>query len=389
MATFEREVNNDVSKYNDKESRKKKKIKILFAGISQNLGGIETFIYNLYKNLDKNKYEISFLVDKTLKIAYYDEYKKDGCKFFYTENRKKNYFKYLKDLKDIYKNNKFDIIHINVVSYSLFERISYACKYSSAIVIVHSHSAGFTNGYYKTRLLHNIGKMIIKNKEFYKIACGEKAGRYMFGNEEFEIINNGIDFERFSFSKEYRNEIRQEYNISNNTKLIGIVGAFFPVKNHEFLIKVFKEYHSINQKSMLILIGEGHLKEKIKDQVKEENLQDNVIFAGKRKDIYKIYSAMDIYVMPSISEGLSVSICEAQINGLKCFTSTGVDKDSDISGNVEFIALDQSPKYWAKKIKENDKRDYKVLDKIPKEFNLKYSCELMKQYYNKILKLYK
>ena len=113
-----------------------KKIKILFEGISQNPGGIENFVYNIYKNMDKDLYDVSFLVDGNVKIAYYDDYEKDGCNFFYTENRKKSYFKYLKDLKEIYTKNQFDIIHINVMSFSLFERITYACKYSNAEVIV-------------------------------------------------------------------------------------------------------------------------------------------------------------------------------------------------------------------------------------------------------------
>lgn len=361
------------------------KIKILFEGISQNLGGIETFVYNLYKNLDKNKYEISFLVDKELKIAYYEEYKKDGCNFLYTENRKRNYFKYLKDLKEIYTKNQFDIIHINVMSYSLFERITYACKYSNAKIIVHSHSTGYSKGYYKTKLLHLIGKSMVKNKNLYKIACGEKAGKYMFGKQKFKIFNNGIDFNKFGFSDKYRQEIRNEFKISENTKLIGMVGVFYPVKNHEFLIKVFKEYNMINPDSKLILIGDGYLKNKIKEQVANEDIQEKVIFAGKREDMYKMYSALDIYVMPSISEGLSISICEAQINGLKCYTSDGVDKNSDISGNVKFLSLKQTPEYWAKQIIANEDRDYKVLDKIPDEFSLKKSCKIISDYYDSIL----
>ena len=362
-----------------------KKIKILFEGISQNLGGIETFVYNLYQNLDKEKYEIFFLVDKNIKIVYENEYKKDGCVFFYTENRKKNYFKYLEDLKEIYTKNQFDIIHINVMSYSLFERIEYACKYSKAKVIVHSHSTGYSKGYYKTRILHSVGKQKLKKYNFYRISCGEKAGKFMFGKLDFKIINNGIDFDKFAFSNLYRQEIRKEFKIFDDTKLLGLTGAFFPVKNHTFLIKVFKEYNKLNNNSKLLLIGEGPLKSKIEKQIRSEDLLENVIFAGKREDVYKIYSALDMYVMPSISEGLSISLCEAQINGLKCFTSIGVDQNSAISKNVIFIDLKQSPKYWAGQMMKNNERDDKVLDKIPDKFKLKKSCEIMCEYYENLL----
>ena len=365
--------------------KKKNKIKILIEGISQNIGGIETFVYNLYKNMDKSKYEICFLVDGQTKIAYYDEYQKDGCRFFYTENRKKNYFKYLKDLKNIYTNNEFDIIHINVMSYSLFERIVYACKYSNAKIIVHTHSTGYAKGYYKTKILHALGKLFVKNKKFYKIACGENAGKFMFGKEKFKIVNNGIDIERFVFSDINRDEIRKEFNIPNDTTVIAHVGAFYPVKNHKFLVEIFNEYLKINPNSKLVLVGEGYLQEQIKEQIKVLGLQEKVIFTGKRNDVDKIYSASDVYVMPSISEGLSVSLCEAQINGLKCYTSNDVDKGSDISGNVVFLSLNESAKYWAEKIHKDSDRDYNVLHKIPDKYKLNKSCKIMYKYYDDIL----
>ena len=362
-----------------------KKIRILITGISNNLGGIETFVYNFYKNIDKEKYEISFLVDKTYKVAFFDEYKKDGCKFFYVENRKKNYFKYLKDLKKIYTKNQFDIVHINVMSYSLFEKIVYACKYSNAKVIVHSHSMGYEKGYYKTRFIHFIGKQFLKNKQFYKIACGEKAGKYMFGNNKFTIINNGIDFAKFTFSSKYRQEIRDEFNVDDSIKLIGNVAAFLPVKNHTFLIDVFKEYNKFNSKSKLLLVGEGPLKSFIEEKTKEYDLENNVIFTGKREDAYKIYSALDLYIIPSISEGFGISICEAQINGLKCYTSTSVEKGSNISGNVEFISLEKSAKYWAEQMIQDDERDIDVLNNISDKYSLKKSCESMCEYYENIV----
>ena len=140
------------------------KIKILYEGLSENLGGIETFIYNLYKNIDNEKFEISFLIDKGLKIPYQEEYENNGCKFYRIENRKNNYIKYLNELKNVYKNGYFDIIHINIMSYSLFERITYACKYSKANIIVHSHNAGFSKDcvYKKTKVLDKIGRIFAK-----------------------------------------------------------------------------------------------------------------------------------------------------------------------------------------------------------------------------------
>ena len=358
-----------------------RKIKILFEGLSSNLGGIETFIYNLYSNMDKNKFEISFLVDKNMKIAYYDEYEKDNIKFYYTENRKKNYLKYLHDLKDIYSNNKFDYIHINIMSYSLFERITYACKYSNAQVIVHSHNGGYTNKLYRTRFLHQIGKFMIRKCKFIKVACGEKAGKFMFGNQKFVIFNNGIDIDKFKYNLNNRKKIRKELNIADDTFVIGLVAAFLEVKNHDFIIEVFKEYLQFNNNSILLLVGEGPLKDLIKNKVKYYNIEDKVLFLGKRDDTDKLYSAMDCYVMPSFSEGLSISLCEAQVNGLKCYTTDGVDKDSNITGNVEFLSLNKNRKEWAENIYNNNERDNNVLEKIPNDFNSNYSYKKICDYY--------
>lgn len=364
-----------------------RKIKILFEGLSSNLGGIETFIHNLYSNIDKNKFEISFLVDKNMKIAYYDEYEKDNIKFYYTENRKKNYLRYLHDLKDIYSNNKFDYIHINVMSYSLFERITYACKYSNAQVIVHSHNGGYTNKLYRTRFLHQIGKFMIRKCKFIKVACGEKAGKFMFGNQKFVIFNNGIDIDKFKYNLSNRKKIRKELNIADDTFVIGLVASFLEVKNHNFIIDVFKEYLQFNKNSLLLLVGEGPLKDLIKNKVKYYDIEDKVLFLGKRYDTDKLYSAMDCYVMPSFSEGLSISLCEAQVNGLKCYTTDGVDKDSNITGNVEFLSLNKPPKEWAEYIyKSNNKRDKDVLNKIPDEFNSKKSYQKVFEFYQNNLK---
>ena len=135
-----------------------------------------------------------------------------------------------------------------------------------------------------------------------------------------------------------------------------------------------------------MLVGEGALMNKLKEETKEYNLQNNVLFLGKREDTYKIYSAFDIYVMPSISEGLSISMCEAQINGLKCITSDNVDRQTNISGNTFFWSLDDTPEKWADRILKMDlKRDAKVLNNISPNFNSEYSYNKIYDYYVNII----
>ena len=366
---------------------KSKKIKILYEGLSGNLGGIETSIYSLCNNIDKKKFEISIMLDKKVKFPLKQELENKGCKFFYVTNRKTNYLKYIEELKDLYVNNNFDIIHINVMSYSIYERITLACKYSHAKVIVHSHNAGYKKGYYRTRVLHKIGKWKIRNYNFEKIACGPEAGKYMFGKDKFTIFNNGIDYDKFRFSAKNRSSIRAKLNIKDNELCLGLVAFFSPVKNHTFLIDIIYELNKLNKDIKLVLIGVGQLQDSIKKKVEKLNLTENVVFLGKKIDANKYYSAMDAYIMPSISEGLSISLCEAQVNGLKCYTSDGVDKKSNISGNVEFLSLTKQPKEWAEHIlQSNNSRDKNVLEKIPEEFNAKKSYKKIYKFYEDILK---
>lgn len=365
------------------------KIKILYEGVSSNLGGIENYIHNLYKYMDKDKFEIAFLIQKGMKIAYHEEYEKDGVKFFEVEDRKKSYFKYLDDLKKIYKSNKFDFIHIHIMSYSLFERITYACKYSNAKVIVHCHNGGFSKDskYKKTIILDKIGRLFVHRyrNRFIKAACSQKAGKFAFKNEKFITLDNGVDIERFLFNKEKRFELRAKMGFKDEDFLMLLVGMFNDFKNHKFLVQVFNEYSKLNKNAKLILVGEGYLQDDIKEQVKELKQDDNVLFLGKRLDVNDILSMCDVYVMPSISEGISIALIEAQVNGLKCYTSDAVDKKSDIIGNVKFIELEKGAQYWADMINANvNDRDYSVLKKIPDNLSVENCCRRAYELYNNL-----
>lgn len=362
------------------------KIKILLTGMSDNLGGIETYIYNLYKNADKEKFEFSFLVfDYGKKVCYEKELEKKGVKFYKITPRTKNYFKFLKDLKEVYKNNKFDYIHFNLMDFSCFERITYANKYSKAKIIIHSHcgSSNYLKGnHLRTAILNKLGKYKIRKIPYIRAACGKQAGEYMFGLEEYLIFNNGIDLEKFKYNQASRQQIRSGLNIKNDTIVIGLIAAFLPVKNHSFLIEIFSEIIKQKKNYKLVLIGIGPTQDKIKHKVKELNIEEKVLFLGKRTDVDKIYSALDIYLMPSISEGLSISLLEAQVNGLKCYTSSEVDKNSNITGNVEFISLKNTAKEWANIIiNSNNKRDKDVVKKVSEEYNAKKSYEKLFNYY--------
>ena len=354
------------------------KIKILYIGMSPNFGGIERFLINVCKQIDTNRFEISFLIFKGKKVCAQDELEQMGIKFFEVTPRKQNYFRFLKDLKKVFVEHDFDYIHFNLVNLKCPERILMARKYSKANLIVHSHNARLKN----FELTHWMGKILTKNVECIRLACGEEAGKFLFGQKEFRVIYNGMDLQKYVFCDANRQEIRNEIKARKDDVVWGLVAKFEEQKNHTFLLDVFEEYQKLNLNSKLVLVGEGSLRVELEEKVRKLGLDDKVLFLGRRADTEKIYSAMDIFVMPSWFEGFSIAMVEAEVNGLKVYTSTKVAKESDITGNVVFLSLEESPKIWAKKIfEENLCRDEQAIDKIPDRFQIGETVRILSRMY--------
>ena len=240
-----------------------KKIKVLFVGMGNNLGGIEVFGKDLILNSDPKKMEFTLLVKEGITVPFQDELIDHGVEILKFHSRKTHYRIFLSDLKNVFQNNKYDIVHINVMDYGLFEIIKYACKYSGSKVVVHSHNGGFKNKSWKYKLLDYIGRRALRNSEFNRIACTDEAGNYLFGDKPFEIFGNGIDFEKFEFSRRARNEIRKELGIGKDTYIVGNVASFIQPKNHDFLVDVFARLKDVHPDIKMILVGVGKERKKL------------------------------------------------------------------------------------------------------------------------------
>lgn len=363
-----------------------KKMKILLIGMTTNIGGIETLLYNIATNLDKTKFEIYFLDMTAKKIAFYNELVEKNIEVIKVTSRRENFLKHVIDLKQVFKNYKFDVIHFNIMDFSLFEPLYLANKYSKAQLILHSHNGGGSNRVsLKYKVLNTIGRTVVKKINYERIACGEQAGNWMFGNKPFTILNNAIDIEKFSFSQSYRNEIRNELDIDEKCYVIGQVAKLEEQKNPLFLLEIFNEYQKNNPNSKLLIVGEGNLLNEVKKRADDYKIGDKVLLVGKKMDAFKYYSAFDILVMPSIYEGLSITMVEAQVNGLKCITSDNVDKNSNLTGNVKFISLEKTANEWSEEIVQLEKiRDDKIIDKIPREYKSSYLYEKLEGIYQNI-----
>lgn len=305
-------------------------------------GGVESVIMNYYRHLDHTKVQFDFICDEDSTRIPYDEIKKLGGRVFLVPKYQK-LPQYLKALEGLFRKNQYCIVHSNVNTLSVFPL--YAAKKAGIPVrISHSHSTSNAREW-KRNIIKNILRPFSKKYATDYFACSELAGRYLFGNKTFDqgkvkIIHNAINLDKFKFDPEARKKLRKELDIKEKTVVIGHVGRFVKQKNHDFLIDVFKEYHTKNPDSKLLLIGTGPLEEKIKAKVEKLNLSDSVLFLGQREDTNKLYSVMDVFCLPSLYEGLGMVLIEAQMNGLPCLASDEVPREAKITENIDFIIFD-------------------------------------------------
>ncbi|MBR3628079.1 MAG: glycosyltransferase family 1 protein [Elusimicrobia bacterium] len=326
--------------------------KILEITGSLNCAGIETLLVNVLKNIDKTKYKIDFLVVANKKYFYTDEVLKFGSKI-YTYPFKKVYkflipFFFLKEIFVILK-NKYDVVHCHFYfSSGIILFLAWLCGVKTRIVHSHTERKMFA----PKILIKPFTKIMQKIIDIFatdKIACSKEAGIALYGNNSnFKIVNNGVIIDKFKFNSQIRQQIRESFNLENSF-VVGHIGRFVELKNHYFLVDVFNEILKYKKNSVLLLIGEGPLEEKIKEKVKNLKIGEQVKFLGIRNDINNIYQAMDVFLLPSVFEGLPIVGIEAQTAGLPCFFSDNISKEVRII-NSYFLSLKENSEFWAQKI---------------------------------------
>ncbi|MBR3249977.1 MAG: glycosyltransferase family 1 protein [Clostridia bacterium] len=340
-------------------------IKVLYFVDRMLRGGIQSLVIDWVSRFDKDKIHVDFLLlDDGKKYELEDTLKKIGCNVYKLSGIwVKNPIDFIREAKALDKffkeHHDYKVVHMHSSSKN-YMVLKYAKKYGIPVRIAHSHNIDFQT---KNNIKKMYGKILKRKLLKYStdyFACAEIAGEWLFGkknvkNGKVKIIHNAVDYNKFEFNQNIRDKIRKEFNINQNEKLYGNVGRFSNQKNHIFLIDIFYEIHQLDKNTKLILVGEGEKKEEIKNKVKSLNLTKYVIFAGFRKDVNSIMQAMDVFLLPSLYEGLPVVGIEAQAAGLPVFTSKDVvTNELKIVENVEFISLEKSAKEWAEIIMNRD-----------------------------------
>lgn len=362
-----------------------KKIRIVHCLGQLNTGGAETLVMNMLRNMDSSKIQFDILLFSKEEGFYDKEAKELGVNCFYSPSMGSvGIFKYIKCMTAFFKEQNIDVVHSHMDWQGGF--IAYAA-YKAGIknIIVHSHANQKMfekNFVYKSMIEFN--KILIEKYATYLCACSTQAGKTLFRNRDFQVITNGINIKKFlTPNYEVIEELKRELHIKENDILLGCIGSFTKNKNQEFLIELMRTLVKTNNNYKLILVGQGAVKRELEEKVDRYRLGESVIFAGVRTEIPEILHLLDVFLFPSITEGLGIVAVEAQASKTPCIVSETIPKEVDMGlGLVEYVSLSDK-QAWVQNIERKvlEKKEVEDKDIIYSKFNIKITIEQLFKIY--------
>ncbi|MBQ4536499.1 MAG: glycosyltransferase [Lachnospiraceae bacterium] len=373
------------------------KIRVLMSVGSLGIGGTEQFVMNLFRNIDRERFDVDFVVFENDRLHYYQEITNTGSHVFFCDSNRVNKFHAAMEraikVRNVLKQNKYDIIHCHSCSFLGIIQSAIPGKFSKGVkVIAHTHSVGMPKNNPVDKMLRRIVKYFTCVVIDYGFSCSDVASeskytkRFIESDRHF-IIHNAIEVEKFLYSAELRTIVREELSIMNNTTVIGHVGRLEHCKNHEFLLELFSEYIKQNENSCLLLVGDGTLRPALELKAERLGIKEKVIFMGSQDHVERIYNAMDCFVMPSFYEGFPFVVVEAQINGLKVLLSDTITKTTNISGEVIYMSLNDSLIKWNEVISNKfiERIPIEVINQIKDDFDLVKETKRVERLYQKLV----
>ena len=371
-------------------------IRILQWGMTNNVGGVEVFIMNIYRNIDRDKVQFDFLLSHNQPtIPFEDEINQLGGRVFrVTYGQKESPIKARRCLDAFFKEHQDEFAGIHMhscfITYAL--PLKYAKKYNIPIRIYHSHNAGdmYPSKSLLKKILSYTTRKDVKKWSTDLFACSDLAGKYMFHCNDAKWIKNAIDIDKFRFNIETRNLLREKYNLQDK-KVVGFVGRLQYQKNPLQLIDIFNLVYQKEENSILIIIGTGDLENQIKEKIESYNLNHAVILLGQQNNVNEWYQAMDCFLFPSRFEGLGIVLIEAQCSGLSCVaTNQVIPKEVSLLDSFSFLNIDESEMIWADTVIENLKKSdiekrqvsYEIIKKSG--YDITNLCIEMKDYYSRM-----
>lgn len=309
---------------------------------------------NVYRNIDRQKLQFDFLVFRSPREYYEDEIERMGGRVFHVPIMEGSNLLHRKRMlkKFFAEHSEYVAVHGHMAALGA-DYLRAARDFGIQTRISHSHIADFEKtprNYIKQAFQRNFGAYATE-----RLACSEAAGEFMYPGSDFEVVNNGIDIGKFAFDEGRRRAFREKLGVAEDTLLLGHVGRFEYMKNHEFLIDAFAETAKRNSTAVLLLAGDGALRDETEQKVNRLGLRDRVVFLGVIEDMPSFYDGIDCFVMPSRSEGLPFSAVEAQCSGLPCVLSTGITRETALTDLVVFLDLSSGAEVWAKALNSVDR----------------------------------
>lgn len=322
-------------------------VRILCVFHQLNRGGAESMCMNLYRRMDRSKIQFDFVKHGPKTGAFEEEIRSLGGRIYEApEYSPAGHFAYCRWWeKHLEAHPEHQIIHGH---YFTISAVYFKAAHKLGRVTVgHSHSTAPVRMRWQARVKLQFCKRAEKHAD-YCLACSQAAGQWLFPHREFTVLSNAIDTERFSYRPEVADEVRREYGLGRGL-VVGTVGRIEAVKNPSGTAEIFRALCRKDSNARLLWVGDGLLREEAEALLAQAGLSDRVVFTGVRADVDRLMQAMDVFLLPSLFEGLPVVLVEAQAAGLPCLCSEGVSREADMTGRCEFLPLDQ-PELWAERI---------------------------------------
>ena len=322
-------------------------LKVLAVGMTGGIGGVETFMTNLYQYIDHQEVHMDFLVHEEIAPHYTEIIKQYGDGEIYrVTGIKKNPLRYIKEIAKFYGSHQYDIIHLNECGASYCIYILPVFFQQTTKLIVHSH-----NGNSNRSRSHRIFRMIQNCRVDAQWTCSDLAAEWMFGKKRIRkygcmMIHNGIAIDNYVFSEESRKKKRNELDLPEECIVLGSIARFEEQKNHKKIVDIFNEFHRLNPNSVLLLVGQGRLMKEIQDKVNTLGLNDSVRFLGVRNDVGELLQAMDVFLLPSLYEGLPFVAIESQAASLPMVVSKAVSDQISITDLIYRVDLEAENCIW-------------------------------------------
>lgn len=354
-------------------------------------GGVGAVVMNLFRNIDRSLVAFDFCVSESDPGTYKDEIIDAGGRVFSVPLIKKvGPTRFIKEMSKVMRDNgPYDAVHIHSVHMGALALLA-AKKAGIKKRIYHVHNtqdAALQGKPFYLYIEKVLNKVILKNATV-RLACGFAAGKYIYGNNTFLVINNAIDLERFRpFPAPICDDTKRSLNIAGDKIIIGNVARFNPEKNQQFFLEFAEADKKGRNKILVLLIGDGDMKAKIEAEVNKRSLEDKIVFLGSRADVEYLYNIMDVFCLPSIFEGLPVTALEAQACGIPCLLSSSITDEADlnVSSYIQ-LPLSEAAEKWVKTaydiVKTRNYDDNRIRAIISgRRYEISSICKEMEQIY--------